>query len=59
MIKNRTITLGRMRVLEASKDTLPIHFALLDNEEAIGHMKLSRCLGTRLFPFQSILLSVI
>ena len=38
--------LGRMRVLEESKNSLPIHFALLENEEAIGHIKLSRCLGT-------------
>jgi len=34
-----------MRVLEESKNSLPIHFALLDNDEAIGHIKLSRCLG--------------
>ena len=38
--------LGRMRVLEESKNSLPIHFALLDHDEAIGHIKLSRCLGT-------------
>jgi len=36
---------GRMRVLEESKNSLPIHFALLDLDEAIGHIKLSRCLG--------------
>ena len=35
-----------MRVLEESKNSLPIHFALLDHDEAIGHIKLSRCLGT-------------
>ena len=49
---------GRRRILESSSDDLPIHFALLENETLIGHIKLCRCLGDdRCFYAESVVIS--
>lgn len=36
---------GRIRILQASSDALPIHFLVLEKALPIGHVKLCRCLG--------------